>query len=253
MDLFPLIQVTLCKDPFVKKVKRALVAFFLVSFLSNFLAITPSFGQIGNNHIDFTNGLHGTICVIQGEANPGPSPYAVVTAPAGTVFTTVNFASYGTPTGSCGSFNIGSCHATTSQSVVEVYLLGNGGTVNIPPANTAFGEPCVGTLKQLYISVNYTQPICAGTSPGAISGTTPTGGTGGYKYAWESSTTSSTTGFSTISGKTKINYTPGNLSLTTWFRRKVTSGNGLIGYSDILQVTVVANPHRKSNLQQRAG
>ena len=202
----------------------------------------PSFGQIANNHIDFTNGLHGTLCVTQAEADPGPSPYAVLTAPAGTVFTTVNFASYGSPTGTCGSFYIGSCHAATSQSVVEAYLLGKGGTINIPPSNGTFGDPCVGTLKQLYISVNYTEPICAGTSPGAISGTTPTGGTLGYTYAWESSTTSSSFGFSTISGKTGKNYNPGNLSATTWFRRKVTSGNGLIGYSDILQVTVVANP-----------
>jgi hypothetical protein len=42
-----------------------------------------------------------------------------LTAPAGKVFTTVAFASYGLPTGSNGNYSIGSCHATTSTTVMN--------------------------------------------------------------------------------------------------------------------------------------
>jgi len=34
----------------------------------------------------------------------------------GTTFTAINFASYGTPTGACGGFTLGSCHAANSTS-----------------------------------------------------------------------------------------------------------------------------------------
>lgn len=74
-----------------------------------------------------------------------------LTAPPGYEFTSVDFASYGTPTGTCGNFAIGPCHATTSQSVVEGYLLGNRETVSIPATNAVFGDPCGGTFKRLYV------------------------------------------------------------------------------------------------------
>ena len=117
---------------FLSELKFLLLLFVLFSTKS-------SFAQITNNYIDYTNGLHGTVCVTQPESNPGPSPYAVFNAPAGTVFTTVSFSSYGTPGGSCSSsFSINSaCNASTSQSVVEGYLLGNN-SANIPPSNSAF-------------------------------------------------------------------------------------------------------------------
>lgn len=74
-----------------------------------------------------------------------------MTAPAGTTFVGVQFASYGTPTGTAGSFAIGPCHSSTSMSVVSTYLLGQSGTVNIPATNAVFGDPCVGTGKRLYV------------------------------------------------------------------------------------------------------
>ena len=72
-------------------------------------------------------------------------------APVGKVFTSVQFASYGNPDGTCGAFSLGACHATNSKSIVEGYLIGNGGTVNIPATNAVFGDPCLGTGKRLYI------------------------------------------------------------------------------------------------------
>ena len=60
---------------------------------------------------------------VSGTANENQT--LTFTAPNGSTFTSVDFASYGTPTSSGGDFVIGSCHATNSQSIVESYLIGN--------------------------------------------------------------------------------------------------------------------------------
>ena len=202
-----------------------------------FFYTSATFGQIKNNYIDYTNGSHGTIC-----ATPAENGVANLSAPSGTVFTTVDFASYGTPTGSCESFAINTfCHAAGSQAIAEGYILGNN-TASIPATNAVFTDPCVGTVKKLYIQVKYTQPICSGTSPGTITGTTPTGSLLGYQYSWEKSILGPSSGFSAIAGATSKNYTPGNLSQTTWFRRKVSASLASDSYSSVLQVTVVNQP-----------
>jgi hypothetical protein len=75
-----------------------------------------------------------------------------ITAPSGYKFTEVIFASYGTPNGTCGNFSINnSCHAATSVTVVEGYLLGATGTVTISVSNAIFGDPCPGIGKRLYV------------------------------------------------------------------------------------------------------
>lgn len=81
-----------------------------------------------------------------------------LTAPAGNVFTSVTFASYGTPNGSCGSFIIGACHAANSQAIVEAALIGNN-TATISATNGVFGDPCGGTVKRLYIEAVYTSTL----------------------------------------------------------------------------------------------
>jgi len=189
---------------------------------------------IGNNSIDNINGIHGVICATAGE-----NGNVVMTAPAGTIFINVGFASYGTPSGTCPIFTYGGCHASTSQSVTEGYLLGNN-SATIPATNGVFGDPCVGTLKKLNVLSTYTEPICSGTTPGIISGALPTGGSGTYTYLWESSTTGPSSGFTAASGTNNTqNYTPGILTQTTWYRRKVTSG----GCSDVSKVVMIkVNP-----------
>ncbi len=102
-----------------------------------------------DNSIGLSAGTTGTIC---GTANENGS--ITLTAPAGTVFTSIDFASYGTPTGSCGSFAIGGCHASNSVTKVGTYLLGNN-SGTIPATNAVFGDPCVGTGKRLYVQASY--------------------------------------------------------------------------------------------------
>ena len=80
--------------------------------------------------------------------------------------------------------------------------------------------------------------MCSGTSATILTGSTPTGGTSVYTYTWQSSTTSASAGFATASGTSNaINYSPGILTQTTWFRRLVTSGT-CTDYSAAVQITL---------------
>lgn len=88
-------------------------------------------------------------------------------APAGTYFTGVQFASYGTPTGSLGNYTIGSCHATNSASVVGALAIGQT-SVTIPADNATFGNPCGSTAKTLAVVLTY------GTFGSACQGTPTT-------------------------------------------------------------------------------
>ncbi|AYB34710.1 T9SS type A sorting domain-containing protein [Chryseolinea soli] len=77
--------------------------------------------------------------------------------------------------------------------------------------------------------------------PGAITGNLPKGGTGSYTYQWESSTTSSSSGYSNISGATSMSYDPPSFSApttttTTYYRRKATSG-GVTANSNVVSIT----------------
>jgi len=76
--------------------------------------------------------------------------------PQGAVFSKINFASYGTPNGSCGNFSIGSCHSNLSKAIVENYLIGKSNAI-IPATNSVFGDPCYGTYKRLYVEATYKQ------------------------------------------------------------------------------------------------
>ncbi|PKI31692.1 hypothetical protein CRG98_047902 [Punica granatum] len=65
----------------------------------------------------------------------------------------VNFASFGNPTGSCGSFSLGSCHDPTATSVVEkVCLNRNECNVELTPEHFS-KDLCPGTTKKLTVEV----------------------------------------------------------------------------------------------------
>ena len=74
-------------------------------------------------------------------------------------------------------------------------------------------------------SASSAQTICTGTTPAALTGSTPSGGNGSYGYQWQISTTSASGGFSNIGGATSKDYTiPSALTQTTWYKRRVASG-----------------------------
>ena len=59
----------------------------------------------------------------------------------GGVISKVDFASFGTATGPCGTIAKGSCHAATSSSVVEAACLGKP-KCSVNASDIVFGDPC---------------------------------------------------------------------------------------------------------------
>ncbi len=80
--------------------------------------------------------------------------------------------------------------------------------------------------------------FCANGTPGVITGSTPTGGNGTYIYQWQSSTDDIT--FTDIPTANLINFTPGTLTITSYYRRKVTSGTCVVPVlSNVVAITVI--------------
>src|SRR5688572_6022657 len=94
--------------------------------------------------------------VICGTASEGG--VVTLTAPPGNVITSIEFASYGTPNGACGSFTLGSCHAANSQTICEGVFVGQN-SASIIASNGVFGDPCGGTVKRLYIQATYSSTL----------------------------------------------------------------------------------------------
>ncbi|KAJ6740626.1 BETA-GALACTOSIDASE 10 [Salix purpurea] len=68
----------------------------------------------------------------------------------GHIMSSVEFASYGTPKGSCQKFSRGNCHASNSSSVVTEACQGKN-SCNIAISNAVFGDPCRGVIKTLAV------------------------------------------------------------------------------------------------------
>jgi Galactose binding lectin domain len=95
------------------------------------------------------NADHDTLCAQVDEGST-----VKLTAAPGKTITSIDFASYGSPTGTCGNFVAGDCNATTSRSVVEAACLGQN-SCSVLADNSVFGDPCVGTSKRLYVQAEY--------------------------------------------------------------------------------------------------
>ena len=103
--------------------------------------------------IIFSSSTTGTIC---GESNE--SGNITLTAPVGAIFTSIPFASYGTPNGTCGNYTLGGCHASNSTSVVSGLAIGQN-NFSIGVNNGTFGDPCPFTAKHMYIQAVYDNTI----------------------------------------------------------------------------------------------
>lgn len=112
----------------------------------------------GINNYKIAPGILGTVCNVVGEEN-----YLVLTAPAGSIFKNIVFASFGNSTGTCGNFVLGSCNAANSLSVVSSALLGQN-SATIYSSNSTFGDPCNGTQKRLAVEAAYGPSSSSGTA-----------------------------------------------------------------------------------------
>jgi gliding motility-associated-like protein len=86
-------------------------------------------------------------------------------------------------------------------------------------------------------SIGSNQTVCAGATPAPLGSTAgASGGTGTFAYQWESSPDNAT--WTAIGGATSETFAPGPLTVTTYFRRQVSSGACATLPSNVVTLTV---------------
>ena len=108
-------------------------------------------------------------------------------------------------------------NALTNSATYYLEAVTNTATVCTSPSRRTVTVTVTPGISNNSITSN--QTICSGTVPTILTGSVPTGGGGGYTYQWERSEDG--TNFTNIAGATAQSYTPGSLTTTTSFRRKV--------------------------------
>ena len=112
--------------------------------------------------------------------------------------------------------------------------------------NVYGGVTCVGKPKKVTIwirngitgnTISADQTICANDSPVGLTGLVPAGGNGTYAYQWRISTTGAGGTYTDIPLATGQNYSPGVLTVNTWYRRVATSVN-CIDNGNVVAITV---------------
>ncbi len=88
-------------------------------------------------------------------------------------------------------------------------------------------------------SISANQTICAGSVPGQLNGIAPSNGTS-PTYQWQSSLNNSI--FTNISGATMLNYQPGALTTSTYFRQMQNTTGTCGGPLPTNTVTITINP-----------
>jgi hypothetical protein len=88
----------------------------------------------------------------------------VLEAHPGSVISEIEFASYGTPGGLCGYFDVGTCHAEGTMAAIGGACVGRE-QCRIPATNAVFGDPCGGIYKRLYVSYRTQEVPTSSTQP----------------------------------------------------------------------------------------
>ncbi len=110
-------------------------------------------------------------------------------------------------------------------------------------------SPVVITVNEILLpgNINSSQAICYGSSPALITGTEATGGGGQYKYQWKGKDGNI---WNSLPNGSSVNFQPGSLTKTTYFRRFVTSGCGTVATDSItVEVKNPVNPGSISGAQ----
>ena len=116
----------------------------------------------------------------------------------------------------------------------RVVVASNGASVNSGTATISIVPPPL--TGGMISPQSYT--VASGTSPGPLMANPASGGTcsGTYAYQWQQSTDN--INFIDISGATSVTYTPGNLTASKFYRRKVICGGAPL-YTNVSTIEVV--------------
>lgn len=130
------------------------------------VVLAPFIASVNLSHVSTTLGtIRGPIELDWAKYPSGGDCFLVnegetlsLNLPAPVTVANVTFASFGTPTGTCGNFSVGSCDAANSQQVMSFECLGRS-TCSVPVTDTFFGDPCVGTIKYLFVEFKLTHQL----------------------------------------------------------------------------------------------
>ncbi|XP_023536059.1 beta-galactosidase 5-like [Cucurbita pepo subsp. pepo] len=87
------------------------------------------------------------------ESNEEPDSFHLQCNP-GQVISAIKFASFGTPSGTCGSYQKGTCHAPDSHAILQKKCIGQESCL-VSATRDNFGvDPCPNELKQLLVEVD---------------------------------------------------------------------------------------------------
>ena len=89
-----------------------------------------------------------------------PESHNAILSCGNSTITSVVFASFGTPVGSCGGFEVGQCDDVNSTAVVTKLCVGQTNCTIFVSTGTFGGDPCLNTPKQLSAEVT-----CSGPPP----------------------------------------------------------------------------------------
>lgn len=160
-------------------------------------------------------------------SSPAFTPVGATGAPATSVSINGTFASR------TFTFTLNASDFDATQGVVFAEFTNYFG-VKYKSANKNVTKTITPAITNNVISGN--QSIYYGQSAAALSGNTPSGGSGTFSYIWNKKTGSSD--WAAISGATGQNYSPGQLTTTTQFRRIANSGSAASLASNTVTVTV---------------
>lgn len=166
------------------------------------------------------------------------------------------------PIGGNGSFSYSWLSSTTSANTGFGPVTGNPNSQNYAPGNLTIStwykrvvhsgtsDTSQAVLISVYPAIDSNfisspQAICIWSTPSALIGSQPIGGDGGYTYQWQRSVTGPTTGFLNLSGAISKSYSPGSLTISTWFRRIVKTTQ--CGMDTSISIGIVVHPFISNN------
>ncbi|GAB4825439.1 Beta-galactosidase 8, variant 2 [Ancistrocladus abbreviatus] len=146
------------------------------------------FEEIGGNptQISVAARQTGSVCSIVSESHPAPvdmwnsgkklGPALSLECPSPShVISSIKFASFGTPQGTCGNFAHGRCKSAKALSVVQKACIGSK-SCRIGVSIETFGNPCIGVKKSLAVEAmcavcrsSLSEPSCAEALSQALS------------------------------------------------------------------------------------
>ena len=213
--------------------------------------------QITQFKLGWINGNGSKRAVFIKQANTGTA-----TPVNGTTYTANTVYASGTQIGSSGWYTIYNGVDTTvtvtnlaaaTDYIVQVFeyngttgLEGyNTLTATNNPRNATTAPNCVNPTVGGTIAA--AQSICIDTTPSAFTSLAAASGqTGTLEYKWQSSTTSGVAGFTDIASSNSTTYSPGSLSVSTWYKRlaRVSCQPNWTGTveSNVLKITVNTLP-----------